>query len=281
MSGSAEWKPKLRCEIRRMRLLSPSRRPLFSPRRIAARMPARWRRIVRASLTNGSSFDLEAQASQASRCAGALAGAARSGDPAVGVPADRRGRRGNVYRCNSDGQRPLVLYHYARRIMPVAGPMIGSRRFAPAGMLYKPDSPSDAVARRAPRPGARVKWQVNATQISFRRCARPASARRWHTPSQTRLARPGLASNPSSSSGQSRTSTQQPQKSSDERTATSAPRQRRRQPRLASAKRRRAAQPQTRPPKPAQTQKPDKTSGGPVNRPRKQVSGRSLHRSRY
>ena len=84
MSGSAEWKPKLRCEIRRMRLLSPSRRPLFSPRRIAARMPARWRRIVRASLTNGSSFDLEAQASQASRCAGARAGAARSGDPAVG-----------------------------------------------------------------------------------------------------------------------------------------------------------------------------------------------------
>ena len=118
MSGSAEWKPKLRCEIRRMRLLSPSRRPLFSPRRIAARMPARWRRIVRASLTNGSSFDLEAQASQASRCAGARAGAARSGDPAVGVPANRRGRRGNVYRCNSDGQRPLVLYDYARRIMP-------------------------------------------------------------------------------------------------------------------------------------------------------------------
>jgi hypothetical protein len=47
MRGGAEWKPKLRWLIRRMRLLSPSRRPLESPSRMAARMPARWRRIVR------------------------------------------------------------------------------------------------------------------------------------------------------------------------------------------------------------------------------------------
>ena len=57
-----------------MRLFRPSRRPLESPRRIAARMPWRCRRIVRASLTNGSSCDLDAHASQASRCAGASAG---------------------------------------------------------------------------------------------------------------------------------------------------------------------------------------------------------------
>jgi hypothetical protein len=41
---------------------------------MAARMPARWRRIVRASLMNGSSRDLDAQASQPSRCAGASRG---------------------------------------------------------------------------------------------------------------------------------------------------------------------------------------------------------------
>jgi hypothetical protein len=74
MRGAAEWKAKLRCEIRRMRLFRPSRRPLVRPRRIAARMPWRCRRMVRASLTNGSSFDLDAYASQASRCAGASAG---------------------------------------------------------------------------------------------------------------------------------------------------------------------------------------------------------------
>jgi hypothetical protein len=50
MSGWAEWKPKLRWLMSRMRLLRPSRRPLLSPRR----MSARWRRIVRASLTKGA-----------------------------------------------------------------------------------------------------------------------------------------------------------------------------------------------------------------------------------
>ena len=54
--------------------MRPSRRPLLRPRRIAARMPSRWRRIVRASLTNGSSRDRDAHASQASRCSGASAG---------------------------------------------------------------------------------------------------------------------------------------------------------------------------------------------------------------
>jgi hypothetical protein len=39
-----------------------------------ARMPARWRRIVRASLTNASSLDLEAHVSHASRCWGARPG---------------------------------------------------------------------------------------------------------------------------------------------------------------------------------------------------------------
>jgi hypothetical protein len=72
--GVAEWKPKLRWLIRRMRLLSPSSRPLLRPSRIALRIASRWRRMVRASLTNGSSRDLEAQVSQASRCAGASAG---------------------------------------------------------------------------------------------------------------------------------------------------------------------------------------------------------------
>ena len=61
MRGLAEWKPKLRCEMRRMRLLSPSRRPLVRPRRIAARMPWRCWRIVRASMTNGSSLEREGQ----------------------------------------------------------------------------------------------------------------------------------------------------------------------------------------------------------------------------
>jgi hypothetical protein len=50
MRGAAEWKPKLRWL---MRLLRPSRRPLERRSRMAARMPSRWRRIVRASLTNG------------------------------------------------------------------------------------------------------------------------------------------------------------------------------------------------------------------------------------
>jgi hypothetical protein len=53
--------------MRRMRLLRPSSGPLERPRRIAARMPARWRRIVRASLTNGSRRDRDAHASQAVR----------------------------------------------------------------------------------------------------------------------------------------------------------------------------------------------------------------------
>src|SRR5215217_4802827 len=60
MRGAAEWKPKLRWLIRRMRLLRPSRRPLVRPRRIAARMPGRWRRIVCASLMNGVSREREA-----------------------------------------------------------------------------------------------------------------------------------------------------------------------------------------------------------------------------
>jgi len=34
MRGSAEWKPKLRWLMSRMRLLRPSRRPLLRPRRI-------------------------------------------------------------------------------------------------------------------------------------------------------------------------------------------------------------------------------------------------------
>ena len=72
--GLAEWKPKLRWLIRRMRLLRPSRRPLLRPRRIALRIPSRWRRMVRASLMNGSSLDRDAQASQLSRCAGASVG---------------------------------------------------------------------------------------------------------------------------------------------------------------------------------------------------------------
>src|ERR1039458_580841 len=54
-----------------MRLFSPSRRPFVSLRRMAARIPSRCSRMVRASLTNGSSFDRDAQASQASRCSGA------------------------------------------------------------------------------------------------------------------------------------------------------------------------------------------------------------------
>ena len=60
MRGSAEWKPKLRWLMSRMRLLRPSRRPFERPRRIALRMPARWRRIVRASLMNGARRDLDA-----------------------------------------------------------------------------------------------------------------------------------------------------------------------------------------------------------------------------
>jgi len=72
--GSAEWKPKLRWLMRRMRLLRPSRRPLLSPSWMAARIPSRWRRMVRASFMNGSNRDREAQVSQLSRCAGARAG---------------------------------------------------------------------------------------------------------------------------------------------------------------------------------------------------------------
>ena len=71
MSAAAEWKPKLRWLMRRILLLRPSRRPLERPRRMAARMPSRWARRVRASLTNGASRERAAQASQASRCAGA------------------------------------------------------------------------------------------------------------------------------------------------------------------------------------------------------------------
>ena len=41
---------------------------------MAASTPARWLRIVRARRTNGRSRDLEAHASQASRCAGASRG---------------------------------------------------------------------------------------------------------------------------------------------------------------------------------------------------------------
>ncbi len=63
MSRSTEWNPKLRWLIRRMRLLRPSSRPLESPRRIAARMPTRWPRIVLASRMNGYSREREAQAS--------------------------------------------------------------------------------------------------------------------------------------------------------------------------------------------------------------------------
>ena len=40
---AAEWKPKLRWLMRRILLLRPSRRPLERPRRMAARMPSRWR----------------------------------------------------------------------------------------------------------------------------------------------------------------------------------------------------------------------------------------------
>src|SRR4051812_30857002 len=68
MSGAAEWKPKLRWLMRRTRLLRPSRRPLDSPRRMAASTPARWRRRVRAALTKGSRRLRAAQLSQASRC---------------------------------------------------------------------------------------------------------------------------------------------------------------------------------------------------------------------
>src|SRR4051794_4768822 len=47
--------------MRRTRLLRPSRRPLDSPRRMAARMPWRGARGVRGSATNGRSLDLAAQ----------------------------------------------------------------------------------------------------------------------------------------------------------------------------------------------------------------------------
>src|SRR5215213_7915464 len=72
MRASAEWKPKLRWLIRRILLLRPSRRPLESPSGIAARMPSRCARRVRARRTNGFRRERDAQASQASRWAGAV-----------------------------------------------------------------------------------------------------------------------------------------------------------------------------------------------------------------
>ena len=74
--------------------MRPSRRPLERPRRIAARMPSRCSRRVRASRTNGRSRERDAQASQASRCAGARRG--RRGGRAAAAPraAGRRGRGG-------------------------------------------------------------------------------------------------------------------------------------------------------------------------------------------
>ena len=60
---------------------------------MAARMPSRWRRSVRASRTNGVSREREAQASQASRCAGASARVGRGGRAAGALrAAGRRGR---------------------------------------------------------------------------------------------------------------------------------------------------------------------------------------------
>src|SRR5680860_481470 len=48
----AVWKPKARRVMRRMFAFRPSTRPLLSPRRMAARIPSRWSRMVRPSLTN-------------------------------------------------------------------------------------------------------------------------------------------------------------------------------------------------------------------------------------
>src|SRR5680860_1059616 len=48
----AVWKPKARRVMRRMVAFRPSTRPLLSPRRMAARIPSRWSRMVRPSLTN-------------------------------------------------------------------------------------------------------------------------------------------------------------------------------------------------------------------------------------
>jgi len=48
--------------------------PIVRPRRMAARIPSRWLRRVRASRTNGRRRERAAPASQASRCAGARSG---------------------------------------------------------------------------------------------------------------------------------------------------------------------------------------------------------------
>src|SRR5512132_2048744 len=77
MRGSAEWKPKARWLMRRILLLRPSRRPLVRPRWMAARMPSRCSRRVRASRAKGLGLERDAQASQASRCSGARAGSSR------------------------------------------------------------------------------------------------------------------------------------------------------------------------------------------------------------
>jgi hypothetical protein len=48
----AEWNPNARRVMRRTRLFRPSTRAFVSPRRTAARIPSRWARMVRLSLTN-------------------------------------------------------------------------------------------------------------------------------------------------------------------------------------------------------------------------------------
>jgi hypothetical protein len=77
ITACGEWNPKPRRVISRSWVLTCSTRAFESPWRIAASMPARWSRIVRASLTNGSRRHRHAHFSQAPRTAIASPGSTR------------------------------------------------------------------------------------------------------------------------------------------------------------------------------------------------------------
>ena len=149
MSAAAEWKPKLRWLMRRILVLRPSRRPLERPRRMAARMPSRWARRVRASADERREPGArgpgqpgvevrgrEARGRRGGRAAGALRAAGRRGR-AGGWPAGprRAWRAGRaVWRSgalSSDQRVPLTqrpvgvcerswAFHSSRRTWSVA-----------------------------------------------------------------------------------------------------------------------------------------------------------------
>src|SRR4051794_16120448 len=112
MSAAAERRPKLRWLIRRILLLRPSRRPLESPRRIAARIPWRWARGCGPARRTGRAASGRPRPAR-------RRGARGPGPPGGGGGGGGRGDEGGEPRAGGPGQPGVEVRGGQARILEV------------------------------------------------------------------------------------------------------------------------------------------------------------------